>query len=57
MRHLAPTVKTRIKLRPDARAELKLQRAERAVAPGQSAVVYDGDIVLGGGTVASNLIK
>jgi tRNA-specific 2-thiouridylase len=32
--------------------EVQLVRPERAITPGQSAVVYDGDFVLGGGTIA-----
>jgi tRNA-specific 2-thiouridylase len=31
---------------------VKLAEPERAVAPGQSVVIYDGDVVLGGGIVA-----
>ena len=35
------------------RARLLLDRPVDAVAPGQAAVLYDGDLVLGGGTVAA----
>ena len=31
---------------------VELTQAERAVSPGQSAVIYDGDVVLGGGIIA-----
>jgi len=33
------------------RMQIKFQRAQRAVTPGQSAVLYDGDICLGGGII------
>jgi tRNA-specific 2-thiouridylase len=32
---------------------LKLDEPVDAVAPGQAGVLYDGDMVLGGGTVAT----
>jgi tRNA-uridine 2-sulfurtransferase len=35
------------------RVRLDLDEAVAAVAPGQAAVLYDGDLVLGGGTVAA----
>jgi tRNA-uridine 2-sulfurtransferase len=37
---------------PDGRARLDLDQPVAAVAPGQAGVLYDGDVVLGGGTVA-----
>jgi tRNA-specific 2-thiouridylase len=37
------------------RARLELDEPVTAVAPGQAAVLYDGDLVLGGGTVAATV--
>jgi tRNA-specific 2-thiouridylase len=37
----------------DGRVRLDLTEPADAVAPGQAGVVYDGDRVLGGGTVAA----
>ena len=34
---------------PDGGVRLDFDEAQRAITPGQSAVVYDGDVVLGGG--------
>ncbi|MDB6147159.1 MAG: tRNA-specific 2-thiouridylase MnmA, partial [Spartobacteria bacterium] len=33
------------------RAHIRLHEAQRAVTPGQAAVFYDGDIVVGGGWI------
>jgi len=46
LRHRAPLVECQIQ---DNKVLLK--NPERAIAPGQSAVIYDGEIVLGGGIV------
>jgi tRNA-uridine 2-sulfurtransferase len=35
----------------DNRARIRLHEPQRAVTPGQAAVIYDGDIVLGGGWI------
>jgi tRNA-specific 2-thiouridylase len=35
------------------RIQLKFQAAQRAVTPGQSVVLYDGEVCLGGGLIES----
>jgi len=35
----------------DGRARIRLHEAQRAVTPGQAAVIYDDDVVLGGGWI------
>ncbi len=35
------------------RARIRLHEAQRAVTPGQAAVIYDGDVVVGGGWICS----
>ncbi len=39
----------------NARAEVRFERPQRAVTPGQAVVFYHGDRVLGGGTIAARL--
>lgn len=43
----------RIRDRGDGTAEIRFDEAQRAIAPGQAAVAYDGDLVLGGGWIAA----
>ena len=38
---------------PDGRIEVRFAQAQRAVTPGQSVVLYRGDLVLGGGVIQS----
>ncbi|MFA5003726.1 MAG: tRNA 2-thiouridine(34) synthase MnmA [Candidatus Saccharimonadales bacterium] len=49
-RYRAPLVDCTLKL-DDKAAQLKLSEEIRALTPGQSAVLYDGDYVIGGGIV------
>ena len=37
----------------DRRAAIRFDEPQRAIAPGQAAVAYDGDLVLGGGWIAA----
>jgi tRNA-uridine 2-sulfurtransferase len=52
VRHRAPLVSARLTSRPGDEAVLVLDEPERAVTAGQSIVIYDGDVCLGGGIVA-----
>ncbi len=54
-RYRAPLVGCRLAVNDDGTAQLLLQDAVRAVTPGQSAVIYDGERVVGGGIVRSAL--
>ncbi|MDX2182362.1 MAG: tRNA 2-thiouridine(34) synthase MnmA [Gemmatimonadaceae bacterium] len=53
IRHRAPLVPATIQSLQDDRAELVLHSAVDAVAPGQAAVLYSGDVVLGGGMIGA----
>jgi tRNA-specific 2-thiouridylase len=52
VRHRATLISTKLSFNDDGTVALQLDNAERAVAPGQSVVIYDDDICLGGGIVA-----
>ncbi|HEU4715886.1 MAG TPA: tRNA 2-thiouridine(34) synthase MnmA [Candidatus Saccharimonadales bacterium] len=52
VRHRAPLVAAQLVISADG-AVLTLGEAERAVTAGQSVVIYDGDVCLGGGIVAA----
>ena len=52
VRHRAALMTTQLSFDEEGSIVLKLDNAERAVAPGQSVVLYDGDICIGGGIVA-----
>jgi tRNA-specific 2-thiouridylase len=52
VRHRAPLVEAKLLTGDGSSATLELVNPERAVAAGQSVVIYDGDICLGGGIIA-----
>jgi tRNA-specific 2-thiouridylase len=52
MRHRAPAVPARVESVADGVIRLVLDTPQRAVTPGQSAVMFSGDVVLGGGRIA-----
>jgi tRNA-specific 2-thiouridylase len=51
VRHRAPEVPATVIPRTDGTARVLFDAPVRAVAPGQSCVFYDGDVVLGGGVL------
>ena len=52
LRYRAPTVTGTVE-RADDRLWLRLETPQASITPGQSAVVFEGDVVLGGGRIAS----
>lgn len=53
IRHRAPAARARVVRRVEQTLQLEFEAPQRAVAPGQSAVVFRGDLVLGGGRIAA----
>ena len=47
-RYRQPDEACEVIVRDDGRVELRFARPQRAVTPGQSLVLYDGDVCLGG---------
>jgi len=55
VRHRHVGASASIEARPDRQAVVSFDEPVRAVAPGQAAVFYAGDVVLGGGWIAESL--
>lgn len=51
IRYSHPGTKATLSSQPDGRARLELHEPQKAVTPGQAAVFYEGDVVLGGGWI------
>lgn len=51
IRHRHPEAPATIRALPGGRAEVHFDAPVRAIAPGQAAVFYDGDVCLGGGFI------
>jgi tRNA-specific 2-thiouridylase len=51
IRYSHPGTRATVTLLEDTRAHVRLHEPQRAVTPGQAAVIYNGDVVLGGGWI------
>jgi tRNA-uridine 2-sulfurtransferase len=51
IRHRAPAVDARVVSSADDAVVFAFATPQRAVSPGQSAVIFSGDVVLGGGRI------
>jgi len=51
IRHRHAAASGRVRALPGARAEFEFDTPQAAITPGQAAVFYDGDAVLGGGWI------
>jgi tRNA-uridine 2-sulfurtransferase len=52
LRYRQPDQPCELELLPDGSCRIRLLTAQRAVTPGQSAVLYDGELCLGGAVIA-----
>ncbi len=55
IRYRSPAVPATLSISDDSPAEVRFESPQRAVTPGQAVVVYDGERVLGGGTIVRRL--
>ncbi|MEK7247043.1 MAG: aminomethyltransferase beta-barrel domain-containing protein, partial [Chloroflexota bacterium] len=54
IRYRSPAVPSRLIVNGET-AEVHFEKPQRAVTPGQAVVFYDGECVIGGGTIATRL--
>ncbi len=55
IRHATPAAPAQLHPQPDGTLRIVFQAPQRTLSPGQSAVFYHGDLVLGGGIIQSDL--
>ena len=53
VRYRAPEAEAQVSQLPGGRLRVRFAQPQRAIAPGQAVVAYQGDEVLGGGTIAA----
>lgn len=51
IRYAHPGARATVTPLPEGRAQVRLHEPQKSVTPGQAAVLYDGDVVLGGGWI------
>jgi len=51
IRHKHEPAAAKVEALPGLRARIRFDEPQRAITPGQAAVIYDGDVVLGGGWI------
>ena len=52
-RYRQPDEPCQVEVRDDGTLAVRFERPQRAVTPGQSVVLYDGDLCLGGAVIAA----
>ncbi len=50
-RYHAKEARAKASANPDGTVTVRFEQPQRAISPGQAAVLYDGDVVVGGGTI------
>lgn len=56
IRYLHAPAEATVRPMDDGKAQILFHTPQRAITPGQSVVLYDGDILLGGGLIASDQV-